>query len=207
MAAALCSASAITTWLGMPAAAWVMHWLPMVAAMMLPLTLPPLTYLHVRSLARRRLRAEALFLQGYLMAWLVAGAALPLLAPMPAAWAAGMALAWQLTPAKQRCLNGCHRLPRLAVFGWRAERDALAYGLRQGGYCVGACWALMLPTLLLEHGHLLAMAAVTLFVLAERMAPPKPPAWGWHGVFIRSVVVFLPAKRQDGINALAIRKQ
>lgn len=85
-----------------------------------------------------------------------------------------------MSPAKQRCLNRCHRLPHLAAFGWPARRDALGFGLSHGAWCVGACWLLMLLPMLTARGHLALMAAVMLFLLAERLERPAAPAWRWR---------------------------
>ena len=101
---------------------------------------------------------------------------------LPALAAAVLALAWQASPAKQRCLNRCHAHPPLAAFGWRAARDALALGLRHGGWCVGSCWALMLLVLLLPQGHVAGMAAAAVLMFSERLDPPRPPAWRLRGL-------------------------
>ncbi|TDR81933.1 putative metal-binding integral membrane protein DUF2182 [Paludibacterium purpuratum] len=165
------------------------HWLPMELAMMLPLALLPLAFLHDRSLARRRWRAEWAFLSAYLLLWLVAGGCLQVLvavlrgylATTGTALAVAVALLWQCSPVKQRSLNGCHRQPRLSAFGLAADRDAWGYGIAYGRYCIGACWALMLLPLMVEQGHLFGMAVCMLFALGERLETPAAPAWGWHG--------------------------
>ena len=56
-----------------------------------------------------------------------------------------------------------------------------ASAVRNGASCAGACWALMLPMLLIGQGQLPAMIAVTLFSLAERLEDPAPLAWRWRG--------------------------
>ena len=94
--------------------------------------------------------------------------------------AAVIALLWQVSPAKQWCLNRCHRQPHLAVFGATRISTRLVMA-SQTAACVGACWALMLLPLLLAQAHLPAMAAVTLFILAERLENPAPLAWRWRG--------------------------
>lgn len=172
--------------LGLPAML-ALGWALMVAAMMPPLVLDPLRHLRDRSFAWRRGRATALFGVGYAAVWMAAGAALQTLAlacrlATPEVWSpllAGLAVAtlWQASPAKQRCLNGCHRRPSLSAFGWAAERDALVFGMSHAAWCVGACWALMLLPLLVATGHLLAMAAVGIFLIGERLERPTTPAW------------------------------
>jgi predicted metal-binding membrane protein len=166
-------------------------WALMLAAMMSPLLIAPLRHVRDRSFARRRARAMLLFVAGYAAAWMTAGVALQAIA-LAARWAmsaplvclglvAAIAMGWQVSPAKQWCLNRCHRRPPLAAFGAAADRDAFDFGLTNAASCVGACWALMLLTLVVEHGHALAMIAVTLFVVAERLESPAPLAWRWRG--------------------------
>jgi predicted metal-binding membrane protein len=165
-------------------------WTLMLAAMMLPVVAAPLRHVHDRSFARRRARAILLFVLGYFVVWMAAGLVLQLVAltavwvaPMPLALglAFALAVAWQVTPAKQWCLNRCHRRPQLAAFGVAADRDAFNFGLTNGASCAGACWALMLPMLLAGDGQILAMIAVTLLVFAERLERPAPLAWRWRG--------------------------
>jgi predicted metal-binding membrane protein len=166
-------------------------WALMLAAMMLPVVAAPLRHVRDRSFARRRSRATLLFILGYFAVWMAAGLVLQLVAltalwvvPMPLAMglAFALAVAWQVTPAKQWCLNRCHRRPQLAAFGVAADRDAFDFGLTHGAYCAGACWALMLPMLFSGEGQFVAMIAVTLLVFAERLERPAPLAWRWRGM-------------------------
>jgi predicted metal-binding membrane protein len=167
------------------------EWALMLAAMMLPLIVAPLRHVRDRSFARRRARAMLLFVAGYMAVWMTAGVGLLAMA-LAARWAApaplvclGLAAAtamlWQVSPAKQWCLNRCHRRPRLGAFGAAANRDAFEFGLTNGMSCAGACWALMLLLLLLGHGHVLGMVAVMLFVFAERLEGPARLVWRWRG--------------------------
>jgi predicted metal-binding membrane protein len=166
-------------------------WALMIVAMMLPLVIAPLRHVRDRGFARRRRRAMVLFLAGYGAVWMSAGVGLQTialgarwLAPAPLAGlglAVAVALLWQISPAKQRCLNRCHRQPPLAAFGTAADRGAFGFGLAHGSSCVGACWALMLLSMLVEGGHFLAMIAVALFLFAERLERPAPLAWRWRG--------------------------
>lgn len=163
----------------------------MITAMMAPLIAEPLQHVHDRSFASRRARAMLVFIAGYAAAWLVAGVALQIVA-LIARWtlpeallrlglATGVAVLWQVSPAKQWFLNRCHNRPQLAAFGAAADGDALGFGLASGGACAGGCWALMLLPLLLPYGHLPAMLAIALFVAAERLDRPGPLAWHWRG--------------------------
>jgi predicted metal-binding membrane protein len=174
-----------------PPAKLACGWAVMVAAMMSPLLIAPLRHVHDRSFSTRRVRAMLLFTAGYAAVWMAAGVGFEPMAlairsvvpapPVGVALAAAIAMLWQVTPAKQWCLNRCHRRPHLAAFGAAADRDVFVFGLISGASCVGACWALMLAPLLVGHGHLLAMIAVTIFVAAERLERPAPLAWSWRG--------------------------
>lgn len=166
-------------------------WTLMVAAMMPPLIAAPLRHVYDRSFASRRTRSMLLFVVGYATVWITAGVGLQAIAlatrsaiPVPLVWfslATAMAMLWQVSPAKQWCLNRCHRRANLAAFGAAADRDAFDFGLLNGASCVGACWALMLLPLLAGHGHVMAMIVVTLFVFAERLERPAPLEWRWRG--------------------------
>jgi predicted metal-binding membrane protein len=175
----------------------------MVAAMMFPLIAAPLQHVRERSFARRRARSMLFFTTGYAMLWMCAASGLQLLT-LAARWAAPTALAWfavtaagavlwQASPGKQWCLNRCHRRPQLAAFGVAADRDALAFGLAHAASCTGACWAMMLLPLSVTDLHLPVMAAVALFVAAERVERPAPLAWRWRwpGKVLRCAAVRL----------------
>jgi predicted metal-binding membrane protein len=166
-------------------------WALMLAAMMLPLVVAPLRHVRERSLARRRGRAMLLFVLGYLAVWMTAGIVLQVAAlvalwtvPRPWMWlglALAVAMLWQVSPAKQWCLNRCHRRPQLAAFGPAADCDALLFGLSNGASCLGACWVLMLAMLLAGKGQFPAMMAITLLLLSERLESPAPLGWRWRG--------------------------
>ena len=48
---------------------------------------------------------------------------------------------------------------------------AFSLGLRHGAYCVGCCWALMLVLFVAGVMNLTAIAAITVFVLLEKLMP------------------------------------
>jgi predicted metal-binding membrane protein len=172
--------SAAVTGLTGSAAAWVLGWLTMVVAMMVPLVLAQIRFVAGRSLWRRRHRAIGGFLIGYLGPWLVIGigaaglgVALQADGRVAASWVAALgfvvAAAWQLSPIKWRALRGCDRTIPLSPRGWRADRDCVRYGWLVGGQCLLSCWALMLACMLAGHG-VLALAGVTIVTVAERYA-------------------------------------
>lgn len=159
-------------------------WVLMSAAMMTPMLIAPVRHVRNSSFARRRARAIALFVAAYAAVWMAAGCVLLALAVdtrVTALTVAIVALVWQLSPIKQRCLNRCHAHSELAAFGPAAHLSALRFGCTHGIWCVGSCWAMMLLPLLVTRGHILLMAAVSLWLIAERFERPFPPCWRWRG--------------------------
>lgn len=172
-------------------ASLALGWALMVAAMMLPLLSAPVRHVRARSFTRRRTRAMTLFIIGYAMIWMAAGAVLlalsvmvqliPLESSLLVALVALIALVWQFSPVKQRCLNHGHTHPELAAFGAAGDIGALRFGFTHAIWCVGSCWALMLLPFLISHGHLAVMAAVALWLAAERLDKPQTPRWRVRG--------------------------
>src|SRR5687768_4331957 len=136
-------------------------WAVMMVGMMAPAALPVLL-VFAASRARRPKPGEptALFALGYLTVWLgfsacatVAQWALSQAAllsvdaavtrPLSGALLA-MAGAYQLSPAKHRCLEHCQSPMSFLMSHWRdGAGGAFTMGLRHGLYCLGCCWALM----------------------------------------------------------------
>jgi len=151
-------------------------WMLMTVAMMGPAALGAIGYTGLNSLRWRRRRAMAEFAAACLAVWaafglvVLATAAVIPGVPGPAALALVLAVAaaWQLTPVKRRCLSGCHRGASLPPRGWRAEKGALGFGLRNGLYCLGTCWCLMLVMVAVPAGQLLWLAGLTAVITAER---------------------------------------
>ncbi len=164
------------------------YWLIMLVAMMSPLLADPIRHLWGHSLSRRRSLAIVLFLAAYVAIWMLAGVVLMLATILlqilaRAGWltapglALSLAVAWQSCPWKQACLNHCHWTPRLSPFGLAAARDCLRYGMVNGFWCVGACWALMLLPLAAVHAYLPLMAAISFILVVERYRPARPARW------------------------------
>ena len=174
-----------------PPASLAAGWVLMLVAMMSPVLIPPVRHIRLRSFTHRRARSILLFVIGYAAIWMAVGGvllaiqlAVKLLAPgsyLPMAGVVLIASVWQLSPIKQRCINRCHAHTELAAFGAAADFDALRFGMTHGAWCAGSCWALMLMPLLASRGHVAVMAAVSLWVAAERLESPMPPRWGWRG--------------------------
>lgn len=173
-------------------ALFLVTWVVMMAAMMLP-SIAPFTVGIDRIMRRAgvgRAGTVALTL-GYFVVWLGAGVvAFLVVRGFDAAAADSGALAarlggavllaaglYQLTPLKRVCLRHC-RSPALLLLqhGPRAVRGrvgAFRAGLGHGGYCLGCCWALMV--VLLAAG---VMSLVWMGVIAAMVALEKVPRRG-----------------------------
>lgn len=125
----------------------------------------------------------------YLAIWMAGGAALVSVAgravgaaPAAAPWAAAaIAAVWQLTPAKQRCLNRSHAHPALAAFGVPADLAALRFGLAHAYGCLGSCRPLMALSLTVSPPiEMAVMVVATLWLAGERIDGPAPPLWRLH---------------------------
>lgn len=170
-----------------PLSSMTVGWALMLVAMMSPTLIAPIRHILERSFKRRRARSVMFFVIGYAAIWMAAGGTLltamlmlNLLVPRSYLLAVGVgiiALVWQCSPIKQRCLNRGHNHRELAAFGIAADLDALRFGITHGVWCVGSCWALMLFPMMLSEGHFAAMAAVSFLIISERLEQPRPLSW------------------------------
>ena len=83
-----------------------------------------------------------------------------------------LASVYQLTPLKQACLRRCRSPLEFLSHYWQGGAlGAFRMGLRHGLFCLGCCWAMM--ALLFVGGlmNVLWIAALALFVLAEKVVP------------------------------------
>ncbi|MBI4463683.1 MAG: DUF2182 domain-containing protein [Acidobacteria bacterium] len=167
-------------------------WAVMMAGMMLPSAAPII--LMVVTVYRRRGgqqagRGTAAFAGGYLAAWtgfsalaalvqtgLHAATLLSSAMASESAMLAGgiffVAGIYQWLPFKNACLSHCRSPLQFLSQEWReGTGGAFLMGFRHGLFCLGCCWALM--TLLFAAGvmNLLWVAAITAFVLAEKLLP------------------------------------
>ena len=186
--------------------AFARGWLLMIAAMMLPLSVDAIRATADRSLWRRRDRAIAAWLFGYVMACFLPGAVLSL-AVAPAlhgptgvstavvALSFAFASLWQLSAWRVRALARCHRTQPLAPDGWRADYDCVRYGWTTGVWWSVACGALMFACGLLGHGATAAavMAIATVIGVSERYM--VPPNQHWLAVPIASLAVLAALTR------------
>lgn len=77
---------------------------------------------------------------------------------------------YQLTPFKGACLTRCRSPLGFFLSNWRAGTGgALRMGIEHGTYCLGCCWALMCALFVLGVMNLEWVAAMTIFVLVEKI--------------------------------------
>jgi predicted metal-binding membrane protein len=184
---------AFSPWTAADFALNVAIWWVMMPGMMLPSAAPMiLTFATVNRRKRARGRPfvpTAVFTTGYLIAWGLFGIAATvadwgleqtaLMSPMtqrlsPSLGAAVVIVAgaYQLTPFKYVCLTHCRSSLAFVLHHWRdGQAGALRMGFDHGLYCLGCCWFLMALLFAAGTMSLLWMAAITAFVLVEKLLP------------------------------------
>lgn len=159
-------------------------WMVMMLAMMLPVVTPWLTTF--ASLNRGRngsspLVSTGTFATGYFAAWASFSVVAAFLqatfgeSTVPSVWGAialvGAGL-FQFSRLKTTCLDHCRSPLGYLLTHWGdGPRWAFGLGLRHGLYCLGCCWALMGLSFVLGLMNLAWMAAVTLMLCVEVVAP------------------------------------
>ena len=79
---------------------------------------------------------------------------------------------YQLTPFKGACLAHCRSPLGFLMSHWRdGHAGALRMGIEHGTYCLGCCWALMCVLFVVGVMNLAWVAALTIFVLLEKIGP------------------------------------
>ncbi len=167
-------------------------WAVMMVAMMLPTASPMLlTYARIarsRDAGAAATRRVWSFAAGYIAAWIIfslgatalqyglqhAGIVDGALRTTPIAGAIILIAAgvYQLTPLKNACLRNCRSPLGFFMTEWRdGASGALAMGLKHGVSCVGCCWMLMALLFVAGAMNLVWVAAITVFVLLEKVAP------------------------------------
>lgn len=170
-------------------------WAVMMAAMMLPAATPMIlmfvTVNRQRGKKQDFLIATWIFVLGYLIVW-TAYSALATLAQWGLHFAAllthtmvitspflggAMLLAagvFQWTPFRDACMSKCRSPLGFIMKEWReGRRGALIMGMKHGLFCVGCCWLLMTLSFVLGVMNLLWMAALTAFMLLEKVTDNK----------------------------------
>jgi predicted metal-binding membrane protein len=159
-------------------AVFVALWVPMMAAMMLPGTVPAVVH---RARATGRVRAVPLFLAAYLAVWALVGLGVYVLYRPHGSVAAGAVViaagVYELTPLKRRFRGGCRESPG----------SGFGYGLA----CVGSSIGLMLMLVALGVMSLTWMVVIAVVAVAQKLLPAKavvdvPVALAiiWFGVLV-----------------------
>ena len=141
-----------------------------------------------------------LFAVGYLLAWaafslmattlqwLLGSAALltPMMESDSHRFSAAVLIAagiYQWTPLKDVCLRQCRGPAEFLSRHWRRGMSgALRMGFHHGLYCVGCCWVLMLLLFVGGVMNLIWIAAITIFVLLEKLMPGGRTAGRLSGI-------------------------
>ena len=77
---------------------------------------------------------------------------------------------YQFAAVKQACLAHCQRPFPFFFANWTTKRRGVfALGLRQGAYCLGCCWALMLLMFGVGTMNAIWMAALAVVMTIEKM--------------------------------------
>jgi predicted metal-binding membrane protein len=172
-----------------PALMHALAWVLMIAAMMLPTTLPLLSrFARVVGHRPDASRLTARVVLGFFAAWLafglIAHAADALLRALVAqsgwvqarAWVVGAAILagaglFQFSALKYRCLDQCRTPVGFIAAHWGRRspaRDAFRLGIDHGLFCVGCCWALMLVMFAVGAGSIGWMLALALAMAVEK---------------------------------------
>jgi predicted metal-binding membrane protein len=171
-------------------------WIVMMAGMMLP-SAAPMLLLYAGAARGRSRGAHATFhvyamAAGYVLVWvafsviatvlqrllsslLVLSPMMEVTSPLVSGGLLVLAGVYQLTPLKRTCLASCSSPVDFLMRRWRdGTAGAFRLGVEHGLFCVGCCWALML--LLFAGGvmNLTVIAALTAFVLIEKLTPIGP---------------------------------
>lgn len=198
--------------MGMALPLFLLLWLTMTAAMMLP-SMAPVAITCVRGIGWQssgwtRTARTAEFVGGYLLVWtafgLLAYTALAvtggLVDDRPAAgrWIGTVAFLlaglYQLGPLKNVCLRHCRdpmgHLVRYAGFR-RPARD-LRVGVHHGAYCVGCCTGLMIVLIPLGVMNVAAMAGLAVVIFVEKLWSRGPLLARAVGVALLVLAVLAP---------------
>lgn len=141
-----------------------------------------------------------ILLMGYFTAWLVFSIAAAALqkALQPAGFMSGMMLwsrsatlsasvlmaagLYQFSSIKHSCLVQCRAPVQFLTEHWRPGKwGSFVLGVRHGLFCVGCCWTIMLLLLVGGVMNLAWIAALTLFILVEKIAPAGMMIGKWSG--------------------------
>jgi predicted metal-binding membrane protein len=171
-------------------AVFMLGWQVMIAAMMLPSSLPLVRMFAAASTGQPRPGAAmAGFLGGYAMVWSAFGAAALVFdlgvhtAVNSSPWlhehdwllgggTLALAGAFQFTKLKDACLDKCRHPGQFLIrFYERGGAGGFRLGARHGAFCVGCCWALMFVMFAVGVASLVWMALLTTVMVHEKTRP------------------------------------
>jgi predicted metal-binding membrane protein len=177
-----------TLWVGVPL--FVLSWQVMIAAMMLPSSLPFIRLFNRASASRPQAqRALAALLVGYASVWTAFGIAAfvgdmflhatvdrtPWLEAHQQVIGGGVLLlagGFQFSALKDRCLDACRHPAAFILPRYRqGARAAFDLGIHHGLFCLGCCWALMLVSFAIGVANLPWMALFTAVMVFEKTGP------------------------------------
>jgi predicted metal-binding membrane protein len=167
-------------------------WAVMMAAMMLPSSIPMV--LCLASLARQRSQPVAYaktsaFVLGYLLVWagfsllatlsqwglLEARLVTPMMVSATPLVGGGLLIVagvFQFMPLKHRCLTKCASPLGFLLNEWRdGTLGAFIMGCRHGMYCVGCCGVLMALLFVFGVMNVVWIVALSIYVMLEKLLP------------------------------------
>ena len=141
-------------------ASFVVLWVTMMAAMMLPGATPAVVR---HTQAGGHMRAAPLFIASYLAVWAAVGVAVYAVYRPHGALAAGVLVIaagfYELTPLKRHFRGRC--------------RESVRSGFEFGRYCVGSSIGLMLVLVALSIMSVTWMAVIAVLALTQKLVPAK----------------------------------
>jgi predicted metal-binding membrane protein len=166
-------------------------WCAMVLAMMLPTAAPMvMTYADLTETAAAKgepTASPAVLTAGYIAVWLGAAAMLTALQgallrldmldvrigsanPFIAGALFLTAGAYQFSSTKRACLTHCQHPFRFFFANWTSSpREVFRIGLREGLYCLGCCWAMMLLMFAVGVMNVVWMAILGIVMAIEKL--------------------------------------
>lgn len=180
-------------WTPVDAALMFIMWNIMMIGMMLP-SATPMILLYARVIRKQAKDKEPLthtsaFFGGYIAVWTAFSAAATILqwgleraallsqmmvsvSPVFGGIVLIIAGSYQWLPYKRACLEHCRSPIWYLSAHWRSGiQGAFIMGLEHGVYCLGCCWAIMMLLFVGGVMNLLCVAAITIFVLVEKVSP------------------------------------
>jgi predicted metal-binding membrane protein len=188
-------------------------WCAMALAMMLPTAAPMIfTYADLAETAAAKGEPAAsplVLTAGYILVWLGAAVALTALQitfarlafidsamrsanPLFSAAVFVVAGAYQFSALKRACVTQCQHPFRFFFANWTGEpRGVFRLGVRQGVYCLGCCWAMMLLMFAVGVMNVVWMAVLGTVMTIEKVKTTTRFSHMLGIVFIAAGAVFI----------------